>query len=193
MDLGFLSTYTPFQVSTLSSLFFVGTLVSVVAAVVIELFVLAALFQGLVVICSYLGVLGGFVLLLLAFAAFYSYSRGSSHARWSVSFIAPLGVLAGFIALLMVVLGYSCPLTPLRVLFVAYVIETIVAYRLRLDFRAYSRLSADFPAGVTLFTLGLLLVNIDELLILVSLLGNTVKLVALLHISIAVYAGSQRV
>ena len=79
-------------------------------------------------------------------------------------------------------------------MFVAYVIETIVAYKLRLDFRAYSRLSADvFLAGVTLFTLGLLLVNIDELLILVSLLGNTVKLVALLHISIAVYAGSQRV
>jgi len=178
----------------LSSLFFVGTLVSVVAAVVIELFVLAALFQGLVVICSPLGVLGGFVLLLLAFAAFYSYSRGSSHARWSVSFIAPLGILAGFIALLMVVLGYSCPLTPLRVLFVAYVIETIVAYKLRLDFRTYSPLSADvFLAGVTLFTLGLLLVNVNELLILVSLLGNTVKLVALLHLSIAVYAGSQRV
>ena len=48
----------------LSSLFFVGTLVSVVAAVVIELFVFAALFQGLVVICSYLGVLGGFVFAL---------------------------------------------------------------------------------------------------------------------------------
>ena len=89
MDLGFLSTYTPFQVSTLSSLFFVGTLVSVVAAVVIELFVFVTFLQGLVVICSPLGVLGGFVLLLLAFAALYSYSRGSSHARWSVSFIAP--------------------------------------------------------------------------------------------------------
>ena len=178
----------------MSLLFFVSTLVSVMAAVVIELFVFAALFQGLVVICSSLGVLVGFVLLLLALTAFYSYSRGSSHARWSVSFIAPLGILAGFIALLIVVLGYSCPLTPLRVLFVAYVIETIVAYKLRLDFRAYSPLSADvFLAGVTLFTLGLLLVNVNELLILIGLLGNTVKLVALLHISIAVYAGSQRV
>jgi hypothetical protein len=178
----------------LSSLFFVGTLVSVVAAVVIESFVFAALFQGLVVICSYLGVLGGFVLLFLAFAAFHSYSRGSSHARWSVSFIAPLGVLAGFIALLMVVLGYSCPLAPLRVLFLAYVIETIVAYRLRLDFRAYSPLSADvFLAGVTLFTLGLLLVSIDGWTIPVSLIGDTLKLVALTWLSLAMYARSQRV
>jgi hypothetical protein len=136
---------------------------------------------------------GVFVLLFLAFAAFYSYSRGSSHTRWSVTFIAPLGILAGFIALLMVVLGYSCPLTPLRVLFIAYVIETIVAYRLRLDFRAYSRLSADFPAGVTLFTLGLLLVNIDGWMLLVSLIGNALKLVALTWLSLAMYARSQRV
>jgi hypothetical protein len=175
-------------------LFFTGTLVSVVAAVVIELFVFVILLQGLAVICSYLGVLGGFMLLFLAFAAFYSCSRGSSHARWSVSFIAPLGVLAGFIALLMVVLGYSCPLTPLRVLFLAYVIETIVAYRLRLGFRAYSWLSADvFFAGVTLFTLGLLLVSIDGWMLLVSLIGNTLKLVALTWLSLAMYAMSQRV
>jgi len=51
----------------LSLLFFVSTLVSVVAAVVIELFVFAALFQGLVVICSYLGVLGGFCVTVLSF------------------------------------------------------------------------------------------------------------------------------
>jgi hypothetical protein len=88
--------YTPFQVYALSSLFFVGTLVSVVAAVVIELFVFAALFQGLVVICSPLGVLGGFVLLLLAFAALYSYSRGSSHARWSGELHSTLGYTSGF-------------------------------------------------------------------------------------------------
>jgi hypothetical protein len=103
-------------------------------------------------------------------------------------------VLAGFIALLMVVLGYSCPLTPLRVLFLAYVIETIVAYRLRLGFRAYSWLSADvFFAGVTLFTLGLLLVSIDGWMLLVSLIGNTLKLVALTWLSLAMYAMSQRV
>ena len=49
----------------LSSLLFTGALVSVVAAAVIEVFALATLFQGLAVICSPLGVLGGFALLLL--------------------------------------------------------------------------------------------------------------------------------
>lgn len=105
-----------------------------------------------------------------------------------MTFIAPLGILAGFIALLMVVLGYSCPLTPPRVLFIAYVIETIVVYGLRLDFRAYSRSSADvFFAGVTLFTLGLLLVSIYGWILLVSLIGNTLKLVALTWLSCQVF------
>jgi hypothetical protein len=57
-------------VFVLSSLFFAGTLFSVVAAVVIGLFVFVTLLQGLAVTCSYLGVLRGFVLPFLAFAAF---------------------------------------------------------------------------------------------------------------------------
>jgi|GEM_PF-778886 len=172
-------------------LFFLGTLVSTMAAVVIELFVIAAFIHGLNIICSPLGISGGFLLLLLAFTALYSYSRGSLHARWSMTYVAPLGILVGFVALLMVVLGYSCPLTPVRALFVAYVIEVIVAYRLRFDFRAYSSLSADiFFVGVTLFTLGLLLVNITNEMLAVSLLGNTVKLVALIWLTLLVHRGS---
>ena len=44
----------------MSSLFLTGTLVSVVAAAAIELFVFVTLLQGLAAICSSLGVLGGF-------------------------------------------------------------------------------------------------------------------------------------
>ena len=51
----------------LSSLFLTGTLVSVVAAVVIELFVFVTFLQGLAAICSYLGVLGGFCVTVLSF------------------------------------------------------------------------------------------------------------------------------
>ncbi len=130
-------------------------------------------------------------MLVLAFAALYSYSKSSFHARWGMIYIAPLGVLLGFIALLTAILGYSCPLTPIRVLFVAYVLEAIVAYRLRFDFRVYSPLPADmFLAGVALFTLGLLLINIAVELLLVCLLGNTAKLVGLSRLVLIMYRGS---
>jgi len=159
------------------TLFAVGTLASLVAAIVIEFYLVAAIMWGIEVICGSLGVVGGSFLALLAVTALYSYSRSVSHARLLMVYIAPLGALLGFIALLMVILNYNCPWGPLRVLALAYIFEVIVALRLTSDLKVYSETSAyGFLAGVSVFTLGLILLSISTASLYLSLAGNTLKL-----------------
>jgi len=159
------------------TLFAVGTFASLVAAIVIEFYLVAAIMWGLEIVCSLLGAIGGLFLALLAVIALYSYSRSASHARLLMIYVAPLGALLGFIALLMVILNYDCPWGPLRVLALAYIFEVIVALRLTSDFKVYSETSAyGFLAGVSVFTFGLILLSISTASLYLSLAGNTLKL-----------------
>lgn len=167
--------------------FKVGTLVSLVAALIIEVFLVLVLAQGISVVCSPIGLSGGLVLLGLAFIALYSYIKSSSYARVYMIYLAPLGILLGFVAWLMVLVGYSCPMGPIGFLALAYVIESIVGYKLRFDLELYSRVAATlFTVGILGFTLGLILLMVSVDFIVVSLAGNTVKLLSLTWLTLRV-------
>lgn len=162
-------------------LFVLGTIVSLVAAMLIETFLALAVIDGLGVICTPQAIVGGIVLALLAPIALYSYSKSVVHARAFMIYIAPIGVVLGLWGLLLVITNSSCPHQPLALLSLAYIVEAIVANRLRLDFYQYSRRGSElFFYGIIIFSLGLVLSNKYSQLLLISLLGNTIKMAGLL-------------
>lgn len=164
-----------------NGLFVLGTIVSLAAALLIEVFLALAVADGLGVICTPQAINGGVVLAILAPIALYSYSRSALHARAFMIYIAPIGVALGLWALLLVITNSSCPHQPLALLSLAYIIEAIVAHRLRLDFYQYSKQGSGlFFYGIIIFSLSLLLSNIYNQLLVISLLGNTIKTAGLL-------------
>jgi len=162
-------------------LFVLGTIVSLAAAILIEAFLALTIIEGLGVICTPQAIVGGAVLALIAPIALYSYSKSALHARAAMIYIAPIGVALGLWALLLVITNSSCPHHPLALLSFAYIIEAIVAHRLRLDFYRYSKKGSElFFYGIIIFSLGLLLSNKYSQLLIIGLLGNTIKTAGLL-------------
>ncbi|MEM0366401.1 MAG: hypothetical protein QXG64_05020 [Acidilobaceae archaeon] len=160
-----------------------ATTISLVAALIIEAYIVAAILYGLDIIYTPIGVTGGLILLVLAILAYYSYINSVRYSRRAMLYIAPLGIIIGVLALAIVTGVFSSEISPLRLLFIAYVIEVIVGWFLRVDYSIYSRVASwIFYLGVIIFTISLALIDHISTALYATFLGNSIKIIGLIKL-----------
>ncbi|MEM0260981.1 MAG: hypothetical protein QXJ51_06455 [Sulfolobales archaeon] len=163
-----------------SSYFKKATIISIIASLIIEVFIVLALLHGLNAIFTLTGISGGILLLVLAFIAYYYYINGVEHSRRAMTYIAPLGIAIGVSALLLII-GSSNPIAYVfKLLFTAYLFELFVGWFLRIDYGYYSKQASwIFFSGILIFTISLALLNYTTTALYLSLAGNTIKIISL--------------
>ena len=155
-----------------------GTILSLLAAVIIEAILLLLLLGASpYTLFSPPTVYLMGLLLVIGVAVYRAYLNSTIHARTYMERVSPLALLVAFVAIVAGWYGYpwAVALVP-----VAYFVEEAVGLKLMRDFEEYDAEGARlFAAGMTLFVFTLPLVVVTSYVAILTLLGNTVKALGL--------------
>ncbi len=155
-----------------------GTLLSLMAAAIIEAILLLLLLGASPYsLFSPPAVYLMGLLLVIGVAVYRAYLNGTIHARTYMGSVSPLALLVASTAIMAGWYGYSWAVVLVSA---AYFVEEVVGLKLMRDFEEYDVEGARlFAAGMTLFVFTLPLVVVTSYITILTLLGNTVKALGL--------------
>jgi len=162
-----------------------GTILSLVAAVIIQALIYP-ITMGLDPIMLYTPPYAYYLaaLVIIGLAVYKLYSDSTEEARWHMKNVSPVALLLATASLATGVAGREIALLFIPL---AYFVEEIVGLKLAKDFTRYSKMgSLAFQLGMSVFVLSLPLIILDNRAGYVAMVGNSVKMLGLAVIAVAI-------